>query len=496
MKWPSILSLVVVLLFISVLPVCQAQQPVDIAAIDAYIINHMEENQIPGLALCIVHNDEIIYTQGYGVAGPDGTLVTPQTPFVIGSISKSFTALAIMQLVEAGDIELDATVETYLPWFMANSEEAKLITIRHLLTHSSGISGGKDILNPEVSTDALETHIRELSDYSLSRPAGESYVYNNVNYEILGLIVQTVSGESFEDYIEKYIYSPLEMTNSYTSKEEAEANGLTMSYIYFFGRPRVSANNYFSRSNLPSGLLMVSAEDLGHYLIAQLNGGRFEEAQILSPENVALMHQPAVEIFDGVSYAFGWNTNLVEGEPSVWHGGYTGSFYSNIAFSPTLGWGVAIVINVAGVPQFAALDEPIFQVFRLSSGYDTGGFMDDYTTHFYVIWGIAILSVVLNLVFLRTFRLRVNKNQPLSLVRHLILPFGANLLLVYLMYGWFPSYLDSTVAVMFVFLPDTSLLFLASTVVNILTILIRIVSHIRITSRTRKEEYQNEGNRI
>jgi CubicO group peptidase (beta-lactamase class C family) len=474
------------MLFISIFPLCQAQQPVDNAAIDAYIINHMEENQIPGLALCIVHNDEIIYTQGYGVAGPDGTLVTPQTPFVIGSISKSFTALAIMQLVETGNIELDATVETYLPWFtMANPEEAKQITIQHLLTHSSGIVGPasyKDILNPDVSTDALESHIRELSDYSLARPAGDSHAYNNVNYEILGLIVQTVSGESFEDYIEKYIYSPLEMTNSYTSKEEAEANGLTRSYIYFFGYPRVSANNYFSRSNLPSGFLIVSAEDLGHYLIAQLNGGRFEEAQILSQENVAMMHQPAVEIFDGVSYAFGWYTNLVEGEPSVWHGGYTGSFYSNIAFSPTLGWGAAVVINVAGVPQFAALDEPIFQVFKLSSGYEAGGYMDDYT-FIYAIWGIAILSVVLNLVFLRTFHLDVNKNQPLDLVRNLIRPFGANLLLVYLMYGWFPSSLDSTVAVMFVFLPDTSLIFLASTFVSILTILIRIVLYIRITSR-------------
>lgn len=98
MKRITILSFALILLVVSVFPVCQAQQPVDIAAIDTYIINHMEENQIPGLALSIVHNDEIVYTKGYGVTGPDGTPVTPQTPFVIGSTSKSFTALAIMQL--------------------------------------------------------------------------------------------------------------------------------------------------------------------------------------------------------------------------------------------------------------------------------------------------------------------------------------------------------------------------------------------------------------
>jgi CubicO group peptidase (beta-lactamase class C family) len=269
-------------------------------------------------------------------------------------------------------------------------------------------------VNPDVSEDALETHIRELADYDLARPAGQSYEYNNVNYDILGLIVQTVSGESFGEYIEKYIYFPLEMTNSYASKEEADANGLAVGHTYFFGQPRVSANAPYSRSKLPSGFLIASAEDLGHYLIAQLNGGRYEEAQILSPENVALMHQPAVETFDaGVSYAFGWRTNLVEGEPSVWHGGDTSSSHSNIAFSPTLGWGVSIVMNVAGLPQGAALNEPITQVFRLSSGYGTGQFVDDFMSLFYVIWGIAILSVVLNLIFLRTFRLRLRARAVL-----------------------------------------------------------------------------------
>ena len=490
MKLSSNLSLVVILLVTSVFPVCQAQQPVDIAAIDAYIINHMEENQIPGLALSIVHNDEIVYTQGYGVAGPDETPITPQTPFVLGSTSKSFTALAVMQLIEAGDIELDAPVQTYLPWFtMADSEEARLITVRHLLTHSSGLSGpvsDKDLVNPDVSEDALETHIRELADYGLARPAGESYEYNNVNYDILGLIVQTVSGGSFGEYIEKYVYSPLEMTNSYASKEEADANGLAVGHTYFFGYPRVSANAPYSRRKLPSGFLIASAEDLGHYLIAQLNGGRYEEAQVLSPENVALMQQPSVETFDkGVSYAFGWRTKLVEGEPHVWHGGDTFSSHSNIVFSPTRGWGVAIVMNVAGLPQTAALNEPIHQVFRLSSGFETGQELDDFATLFNVIWGIAILSVLLNLVFLRTFRLRVNKGHPLSLVRNLLLPIGTNLLLAYLMFVWFPSSNDSTAAVMFVFLPDTSLIFLASTLVNVLTVLTRVVLYLRLASHAR-----------
>ena len=96
------------------------------------------------------------------------------------------------------------------------------------------------------------------------------------------------------------------MTNSYTSKTEAQANGLAVGYTYYFGSPRVSDYAPYPRRKLPSGFLISSAEGLGYYLIAQLNGGRFGEAQILSPENIALMHQPAAETLEkGISYAFG-----------------------------------------------------------------------------------------------------------------------------------------------------------------------------------------------
>jgi len=461
------------------------QNTPDLAAIDAYIENHMAENQIPGLALSIVHNDEIVYTQGYGVADADGTQVTPQTPFIIGSTSKSFTALAIMQLVDAGEIDLDATVQTYIPWFtMTGPEDTKFITIRHLLTHTSGLSGpvsDKDLLNSDVSENALETHIREVADYNLANPAGEKYQYNNTNYDILGLIVQTVSGKPFEDYIEEHIFLPLDMTNSYTSKSEAEENGLAVGHTYFFGNPRASADAPYPRRKLPSGFLISSAEDLGHYLIAQLNQGRYGEMQILSPEYVGLMHQPAVETFDeGISYGFGWRTNLVDGEPSVWHGGDTSSFHSNLAFGPTRGWGVAILMNVAGLPQNAALNEPVNEVLRLSSGYDAGQIMTDFSSVFYVLWGIPILFAGLNLLFLGlSYRRHRKTGSHLRLVRYLLLPLVINFPLVYFMFFGFPKSQSSSATVMFEFLPDTSLIFLVSAGVILLTLILRLGVYFR-----------------
>jgi hypothetical protein len=223
--------------------------------------------------------------------------------------------------------------------------------------------------------------------------------------------------------------------------------------------------------------MISSAEDLGHYLVAQLNGGRYGEAQILSPGNVALMHKPAVESFDGsYSYAFGWRTSLVEGEPSVRHGGDVSNFHSNMAFSPTRGWGVAIVMNVFGFPQSAALNEPINKVMRLSSGYEAGQPVDELAIVFFILWGIAILSAVLNLLFWGiSYRRHIIKGRHLGLVWYLLLPLVVNLGLLWFMFIGFPSSNDSTYSVMLVFLPDTSLIFLASAAVIVLAMLARVV---------------------
>ena len=130
-------------------------------------------------------------------------------------------------------IELDAHVQDYFHWFtMVGPEQAELITVRHLLTHSSGTSGpmsDKDVVNPDVSEDALETHVRELADYPL-RTVGASSQHANTNCGNLGLIGQNVAGQSFEDYVKEHIFLPPEMTNSYASKSEAEANGLAVGH--------------------------------------------------------------------------------------------------------------------------------------------------------------------------------------------------------------------------------------------------------------------------
>ena len=199
------------------------------------------------------------------------------------------------------------------------------------------------------------------------------------------------------------------------------------------------------------------------------------------------MHQPGFEkSVEGVSYAFGWNTRLIEGEPSLWHDGNASNYHSNMAFSPTRGWGVAIVMNVSGFPQLGALNEPVNQVYRLASGYDAGQPMEDLAPVFLVLWGIAILSAVLNLVFWTiSYRRHKNKGGQPGLVRYLLLPLGLNLVPMWIMFIGFWGLLDavwSSVAVR-VFFPDTWLIFIVSAAVIVLTMLARVVVYMAFARR-------------
>src|SRR5687767_287883 len=212
----------------------QATDP-EFATIDAYIAARMKDLRIPGVAVGIVRNDQIVYLKGFGIADPSGRPVTPQTSFRLASVSKTITALAIMQLVEAGKIELDAPVQRYLPWFRvaveagSAPEESSAITVRHLLYHTSGIpqsAGNDNFYNGDSSDTALEANVRQLAKVALNRPVGTTYQYANLNYDALGLIVQTVSGQTYEAYIQENVFAPLEMDESFTSQAEAQTQDL------------------------------------------------------------------------------------------------------------------------------------------------------------------------------------------------------------------------------------------------------------------------------
>lgn len=321
--------------------------------IDAYVEAQMHRLHIPGAALAVVEGDRIVHLRGFGRARPNGETPTPRTPFFIGSLTKSFTALAIMQLVEAGAVELDAPVQRYLPWFrVADPQASAQITVRHLLNQTSGLP----LLPSEIALadyddrpDAIERQVRALSTLKITRPVGVKCEYSNFNYNILGLIVEAMSGKSYADTIQKHIFDPLEMRHSYTSKAAARQNGLAVGHRHWFSLPFPAPDMPVPRGSLPSGQLISCAEDMAHYLIAHLNGGRYAGAQILSAAGIAELHRGAVEfMMFGVSsgrYAMGWFDMDLGGTKTYSHGGNIPDFSAFMALVPGQQKGLVLLLN-------------------------------------------------------------------------------------------------------------------------------------------------------
>ena len=244
-------------------------------AIDAYVEEQMRHLHIPGVSLAIVEGDRLVHLHGFGKAQPGGRPPTPQTPFLIGSLTKSITALAVMQAVEAGKIELDAPVQRYLPWFRVMDPQASAqMTVRHLLVQTSGLpaSAGESILaHIDNSPGAAERQARALSSLVPAHPVGDTFEYSNSNYQLLGLIIEAVTGKAYADYVQNSILTPLRMNHSHYPDPTGAKNGLAMGHQYWFGRPVEAPDIPLPYGAMAAGLLISTAEDLAHYLIAHLN---------------------------------------------------------------------------------------------------------------------------------------------------------------------------------------------------------------------------------
>jgi CubicO group peptidase (beta-lactamase class C family) len=355
----ALLSLAVLLPAASAGAMIATNSPPDLATIDAYVEAQQRDLRIPGLALAIVQGDQIVHLKGFGVVDPSGRVVTPQTPFMIGSVTKSFTAMAIMQLVEQGKVELDAPVQRYLPWFRVADETASAqITVRHLLNQTSGLSratGNQFQTSRDMRADALEQQARWLSTAPLAQPVGAGFQYSNANWWPLGMLIQTVSGQPYDVYIQQHILASLEMRRSYTSMADAQAQGMATGYRYWFGSylPTDAQDSGHNRGMLPQGGVISTAEDMAHYLIAHLNQGRYNGISILSPGGMAEVQRPAVPVGTGADtfYAMGLDVGSTNGVPTVSHDGSMFSFHANLVLIPEGNWGIMLLENVESIPD-------------------------------------------------------------------------------------------------------------------------------------------------
>jgi CubicO group peptidase (beta-lactamase class C family) len=357
-----------------------------------YVRQQVSASRIPGAAVAIVHGDRTVLLQGFGNAAPG-------TSFFLASMSKSFTALAIMQLAGQGRVSLSAPVRRYIPWFrVGDGSQSDSMTVRELLDQTSGISTRAGLT--ELSFRPATTFQQAISGFErfplIARP-GRKFEYSDANYTIAGYIVQQVAGQSYDSYVRQHIFVPLHMTHTYAVTGTPREPSLTRGYANWFGL-KVPLTDQVAAPLVPAGYIISSAADMTHYLIAQMNGGVYDGTRIVSARVVREMHAALVPLggqtfMPGTtSYGLGWGVGTADGTPVIEHDGQLRDFDDAMAILPRKNLAVVVLINED--PQVILNDEQIYD--GILRGVITGEFppVSHAYLFFYIIFDVIVVAAL------------------------------------------------------------------------------------------------------
>lgn len=322
--------------------------------LDKVLNEYMGKNCIPGLAVGVVYDNEAIYTKGFGVKNIETKeIINEYSLFHMASVSKTFVATGIMQLVQQGKMELDSYLIEYLPYFELKDDRFKKITIRQMLNHISGMPDEEDYEwdKPQYDEGALEKYVRDLKDSELMWEPGEKFAYSNIAFEILGDVIAKVSGMSFEDYMKENILNVLQMKESNFLKPLVSKELLTAPHVLDFENGyRVSVSEVFpyNRAHGPSSTLCSNVVELCNCAIAHMSEGKFQGAKILEPQSYSeLWKSQATTQWGGYTSEVGlsWFLGEYKGIKVKSHSGWDTGFLSNLVLFPEIGAGVVVMMN-------------------------------------------------------------------------------------------------------------------------------------------------------
>jgi CubicO group peptidase (beta-lactamase class C family) len=319
------------------------------AFLDGFVPMQLEREDIAGAVVLVVKDGTILFAKGYGYSDVEKkTPVTVDaTMFRPGSVSKLFTWTAVMQLVEQGKLDLDRDINEYLD-FKIPTKFGKPITLRNIMTHTPGFEEQiKDLITEEAAPSAtlrqhLVTHIPERIF-----PPGTTPAYSNYGASLAGYVVERVSGRPFNDYVAENIFKPLGMSHStFAQPLPAELKPL-MSNGYRLGSGKSKPFEIIEEA--PAGALAATAADMARFMIAHLQNGKFESAQILRPETATLMHSRQFGLSPALNgMCLGFYEESRNGHRIIGHGGDTVYFHSDLHLIPVNGVGFFVSYNSAG----------------------------------------------------------------------------------------------------------------------------------------------------
>lgn len=345
--------------------------PLDTARIGRIIRRHATRSGLPGVAVALVREGEIAYATGIGT-GRGGQPITAETPFMISSLSKAVTALAVMHLVEAGVLNLDDRVVEHLPDLRLGTTPrqrawASEITLRHLLHHRSGLSVATSFTDPPRDLPGCDPC---LGHVPLSTRPGTAFGYTNLNYGLVGRAMEAATGRSFAELLHRSVGRPLEARALFAERSRAEREGLAPPHRYLFGLPVRFDPMALHESATSAGLLAASARDLGRIATLLLDDGRYRDRAVLPPAAVDTLLAPWPRYETG--YAMGWGVGFWKGERILRHGGMLPGYSAFMALLPDRRMGVVVLANVNSAIALPAREQVAYDILQAAIGADPG----------------------------------------------------------------------------------------------------------------------------
>ena len=347
--------------------------------VDAFIEDQMTSANIAGLAVAVTRPGEVVWTGAYGWANVEDNLAASvNTPFMLASVSKTVTGVAMMHVWEEGILTLDAEINSLLPFTVDNPQvEDEIIQVRHLVGHTSGIRDNWGNMpyfdgdSPHALGDYLEGYLVEGGDwyhadnnFSDHLP-GVAFEYGNIATALAGYVVEVATETPFDEYCDTHIFDVLGMENTGWHLADFDPSEVAMPYQYTGGE--YVTDGHYGYADYPDGQLRSSISDMARFLAAVSNEGVLGDDRVLSSDTVSEMLSPPVPTVDAGQYVF-WYSGTMAGRSVIGHNGSDQGVATQMGFSPETGIGVILLMNVSWNGVGDAADAIIEILFETAEG--------------------------------------------------------------------------------------------------------------------------------
>jgi CubicO group peptidase (beta-lactamase class C family)/D-alanyl-D-alanine dipeptidase len=318
------------------------------ARLESIIRQEMADKDLPAFSVALVDGNQIVWAQGFGYQRPDQKIpATAHTVYRVGSVSKLFTDIAIMQMVEAGKINLDAPVSQYIPDFHPQNPFRKPITLRELMSHRSGLLREPPVGNYfDPTQPTLQATVRSMNSTALVYEPGTRLKYSNAGIAVVGYTLQELNQQSFPEYLQQAVLAPMGMSASAFAPEPERTRNLAQAYMWSYDGLKFAAPT-FELGLAPAGCMYSTVTDLAQFLMVLFDGGRGPKAQVVKRETLEQMWTPQfAKPGQKRGYGLGFAVSELDGHRVIGHGGAIYGFATEVVGMPDDNLGVVTVTTM------------------------------------------------------------------------------------------------------------------------------------------------------